>query len=121
VHDPRLPEFARKVELLPNTDLLARPGLPEGQDREPTQGPPRWTPVKVEIHARNEVFSAATNFAWGDPWTSESAMSDEDLKHKYRTFCSGVLRSERIEESLEVIFGLEDVADLSRELMPLLS
>jgi 2-methylcitrate dehydratase PrpD len=111
VRDPRLPEFARKVEMLPNTDLPTTPGLDERQDRRPTQ---------VEVHARNQVFTGTTDYAWGDPWTPESALSDEDLKHKYRTFCSGVLRSERIEESLEMIFRLDEVADLNRDLMPLL-
>jgi 2-methylcitrate dehydratase PrpD len=112
VRDPRLPEFARKVEMRPNTELPTTPGVHvQRQDRRPTQ---------VEVHARGQVFSAITDFAWGDPWTPESAMTDEDLKHKYRTFCSGVLRSERIEESLEMIFRLDEVADLNRELMPLL-
>jgi 2-methylcitrate dehydratase PrpD len=120
VRDPRLPEFARRVELLPNTDIPTTSGQAAPLAAlDGLVGVRR--PTQVEVHARNQVFGATTDFAWGDPLTSESAMTDEDLKQKYRTFCSGVLRSERIEESLEVIFRLDEVADLSRELMSLLS
>jgi hypothetical protein len=47
-------------------------------------------------------------------------MTDDQLREKFRRFCAGELRAERIEEALDVLFRLEDVTDINAELMPLL-
>lgn len=118
VRDPRLPAFAAKVDVRANTELVdatgAAPVLP-ALGQLPTR-----VPTKVAVHARGHVFAEATDFGWGDPWTDESRMTDHDIRDKFRRFTSGVLRSSRIEEVLDVLFELDGSADITRDLSPLL-
>jgi 2-methylcitrate dehydratase PrpD len=127
IRDPRLSDFTRKIDVFPNSDLPAANGevspvrAMSDLPNRGIGGVPYPIPTKVEIMARGRTFEASSDFAWGNPWTTETAMTDEELKHKFRTFCSGVLRSQRIEEVLDVVFRLEESEDVGRDLMSLLA
>jgi 2-methylcitrate dehydratase PrpD len=118
VRDHRLQAFAEKVIVQPNNELRdetgAAPALPA------LGSLPTRVPTRVDVAARGQRFSAQTDFAWGDPWTPESRMSDDDLRAKFRRFTAGSLRSSRIEEVLDVVFALDACSDVTRELSPLL-
>jgi 2-methylcitrate dehydratase PrpD len=118
VRDARLPAFTQRVYVHPNTELRTTTG--ETPQLPGTGGLPTRIPTKVQVEARGHTVSATTDYAWGDPWTPESTMTDDQLRDKFRTFCSGVLRSRRIEEALDVLFDLDRVDDIGGQLTPLL-
>ncbi len=78
-------------------------------------------PTTVTVSARGQVYRASSDYAWGDPWLEETRMSDEQLRNKFRSFCSRLLRSDKIEAALETLYRLETVDNVSDELIPLLS
>lgn len=127
IQDPRLHEFTDRIEVFPNTSLSATEGeMPSVRalSELPSRGLgglPYRIPTKVEIRARGQIYEASSDFAWGDPKTNETAMTDDELKNKFRTFCAGALRSKRIEDVLDVVFHLEDVDNIRLDLMSLLS
>ena len=47
-------------------------------------------------------------------------MSDDDLKGKFRTYTDQSLRSDRVEEIIDVVFHLDEIDDISAALSPLL-
>jgi 2-methylcitrate dehydratase PrpD len=63
---------------------------------------------------RGRTFDAASDYAKGDPWTKGTRMSDEELKDKFRSFSNKTLRSTRIEEAIEKVFGLEKLDRISK-------
>lgn len=52
-------------------------------------------PVEVTVECRNgTVFTLCTEYAIGDPWTEKSAMSDDELAGKVRSFTVAQLGTE---------------------------
>ncbi len=114
--DRRLSEFARKVRV--DADPLTHKVMAEEIKRT---GRFTRVPTQVTVLARGKPFSARSDYAWGDPWTEETRMTDEQLKNKFRGFCSRLLRSDKIEKALETLDHLEEVKNIGTELTPLLS
>jgi len=114
--DRRLSEFARRVRV--ETDPSAYKVMAEEIKKERRF---RRIPTEVAVSARGRVYRARSDYAWGDPWTKETRMTDEQLKDKFRGFCSRLLRSDKIEGALEALYGLEKVKNVATELVPLVS
>jgi 2-methylcitrate dehydratase PrpD len=115
INDPRYLAFARKVVVEGHPDsgkVIAEQMLATG----------RFTriPNEVRISARGEEFSASCEYAWGDPWSDDTRMTDDQVGDKYRTYAGAALPPNRVDESLEVMFNLEKVKDVATELAPLL-
>jgi 2-methylcitrate dehydratase PrpD len=118
IRDERLADFATRVHIASNSGLkrtasmtTPRPTLGSVADRGPT---------RVEVHANGQVFAATADFARGDPWTPELAMSDDDLARKFRSFCSGIVPDQQVEDALSLLMRLDEVDNIARDIMPLL-
>lgn len=88
---------------------------------------PRRVPTTVEVKARGQVYKESTEYAKGDPaaWVEGMAMSDEELKDKFRAQAVDVLNMSagwrnKIEKAIETIYNLENINDIT-ELVNLLS
>jgi 2-methylcitrate dehydratase PrpD len=115
IHDPRYLAFARKVVVEGHPDsaqAIAEQMLATG----------RFTriPNAVHIVARGREFSESCTYAWGDPWSDGTRMTDDQIGDKYRTYAREALPATQVDQSLEVMFGLEKVNDVATELTPLL-
>jgi hypothetical protein len=113
VHDARLQQFADKVEVGPNTELRDELGAPMAPRH------PRRVPTEVQVHARGMRFVEHADYAWGDPWSEESAMTDDQLREKFAAFSAGVLAPEQAQAILQVLFELEGADDVGPQLMAL--
>lgn len=75
-------------------------------------------PTTVEVSARGRVFSETVKYAKGDPWDPEFAISDEELKDKFRLNASALFPlslkwGERIEDAIGNCLALEEVQDIT--------
>jgi len=113
--EKRFREFARRVKVHADSSALTI----MSQDIK-HEGRFKRIPTKVTVSARGKKFTGSTEYAWGDPWTEETRMTDEQLAHKFRAYCSGMLRSGKIEKALDMLNNLESVGNVSMELMSLL-
>ncbi|MDV3218914.1 MmgE/PrpD family protein [Mycobacterium avium] len=115
IHDPRYLAFARKVVVEGHPDsgkAIFEQMLAAG----------RFTriPNEVEISARGEQFSESCEYVWGDPWSNDTRMTDDQVKDKYRIYAEAALSAAQVEQSLDVLFTLEGVTNVAKELAPLL-
>jgi len=74
----------------------------------------RRRPTSVEVCARGTVFKGSADFCKGDPWAPEFAMTDEELKDKFReivAFSESPLskKPENVERVIQMIDHLEDI------------
>lgn len=70
-------------------------------------------PTTVEVIVNGKTFGHSAEYAKGDPWTSETAMTDEELKEKFRENASWKLDSDVIKEIIEEIYSLEKRGDIA--------
>jgi 2,4-dienoyl-CoA reductase-like NADH-dependent reductase (Old Yellow Enzyme family) len=115
IHDPRYLAFARKVVVEGHPDsgkAIFEQMLAAG----------RFTriPNEVQISARGKEFSESCEYVWGDPWSDDTRMTDDQVKDKYRTYAQAALSAAQVEQSLQVLFTLDKVDNVAKELMPLL-
>lgn len=78
-------------------------------------------PATVAIHARGQIFQARAEYARGDVYTTETALTDADLEAKFRDFCADLLPAPKISEAIDRVWTLEaqsDVGGLARALCP---
>ncbi|MBI3966971.1 MAG: MmgE/PrpD family protein [Chloroflexi bacterium] len=89
---------------------------------EVSQGVRRATkaPARVEIAARGQTFSEYVEYAKGDPFSTETRLSDDELAEKFRTHTTDLLRSSHIEQAIEALLDLSSVHDV-RTVTPLLT
>jgi 2-methylcitrate dehydratase PrpD len=116
LRDAKLLEFAQKVHVAAHPDAAASLRRQIASDRRFRQ-----IPNRVTVTTRSgQTFSAESVYAWGDPWEGAPAMSDDDVRDKFRRYAKGVLPRERIEAALDVIFRLETISNVGKALGPLL-
>lgn len=123
-NDPEMKKFREKVAIEPNTQTLEVMAQDLAGEL-PRQ--PRRVPTTVEVTARGKVFQESVQYAKGDPpsWVEGMAMSDEELKKKFRNQAVDVLNMsagwrENIEKAIKTIYNLEAVSDIT-ELVSFLS
>ena len=114
--DHRLRSFTRKIKI--ETDAGIQKLMAD--DLRRTRRYPR-VPAEVTVTAKGEAHTARTEYAWGDPASEETRMTDGELKKKFSAFTETVLTPVRTDAALEALFDLENINDVARELMPLLS
>ena len=87
---------------------------------------PRRVPTTVEVVARGKTYRESVEYAKGDPpsWVEGMAMSDEEVKNKFRNHAVDVSMSAgwrgNIEKIINTIYDLDKVSDIT-ELVSLLS
>ncbi len=107
-NDPAIISFARKVKVHPNpAEEQIQLGEVAGRGRK------KKSPATVQVKARGQVFKASTEYAKGDPWLSETVMTDEDLNNKFRNFCTRGIATARIERALDILSKLEQLDSVS--------
>ncbi|SPM34859.1 2-methylcitrate dehydratase PrpD [Mycobacterium rhizamassiliense] len=115
IHDPRYLAFARKVVVEGHPDsgkVIFEQMLATG----------RFTriPNEVQINARGKEFSESCEYVWGDPGSDDTRMTDDQVKDKYRTYAQAALSAAQVDQSLQVMFTLDKVNNVAKELTPLL-
>jgi len=108
--DPELRKLASKVRLERNPRTSA--SIKTQLDRE---GFYKEVPTDVTVSARGTTLTASTQFAKGDPWSTASRMTDEELAHKFRSMARGRLQPRKIELAIDKIMTLDNIQDV-REL-----
>ncbi|MDE1180042.1 MmgE/PrpD family protein [Paraburkholderia sp.] len=76
--DERIAAFRKRVEVMPEPSSA---NIGEWM----TGGQWRGVPGGVDIHARGQVFSATADHSQGDPWTTATRFSDEQIYGKFNT------------------------------------
>ncbi|MFA4837798.1 MAG: hypothetical protein WC749_17250, partial [Dehalococcoidia bacterium] len=59
--------------------------------------------------AKGQTFGAEAEYAWGDPWTPDTRMTDDEMKEKFRNMAFGLLRPDRIEMAIDTIYNLDKI------------
>jgi 2-methylcitrate dehydratase PrpD len=114
IADERQHAFAQKVRIEGHRDagpVIAQQMMTDGRFRR--------IPNEVRITARGEVFSDSNEYSWGDPWTEQTRMTDEQLKDKFRVYAAEALPAAQSGEALDALLDLEQVKDVTTELAPL--
>lgn len=109
VRNPKVKSLAKRVRIEENpeaTNVIF-------SEMSKYRGGIKRLPTKVEVVARGKVFDGFTEYAKGDPWAPGMAMTDEELKQKFRDNASWKLRNSQVEKLIETIYSLEEVDDLS--------
>ncbi len=124
VSDPKMRELRDKVSIETNQQTLEV--MAQDLAGEPPKQP-RRVPTTVEVTARGKTYRESVEYAKGDPpaWVTGMAMTDEELKIKFRNQAVDVLNMSnswrgKIDRAIEVSYNLEKVNDVT-ELVGLLS
>ena len=104
VKDPKIIEYSRKVEVIPDSQLDKR-------------GPEFRHAIIAEVRIKDgRTFSERVDTAKG---SDKRPMSADEVIHKYNILASRVLPQKRVHELHDVVLNLEQVSDV-RELAKLL-
>lgn len=103
MRNPEILQFMKKVRSGPH------PNYAKAIQEDPTS-----TLSEVGISARGRVFSEERTHHKGSPALQTTRMSDSELMAKFRANASGVLSSDRIDRSIELIMSLEMMEDVSQ-------
>lgn len=79
----------------------------------------RGVPGGVDVHARGSRLSATANHALGDPWSSETAMSDAALTEKFAVMTGLDADANRCDRAVALLLGIAEapsVRDVMDEL-----
>ena len=115
LNDVRLRSFTQRIRV--ETDPAIQRLMAE--DFRRTRRYPR-VPATVIVTARGTSYSASTEYAWGDPGTKETRMTDEELKAKFMEYTAAVMMPKRAAALLDALFNLEDISSITKEIPPLL-
>ncbi|MDB5985174.1 MAG: uncharacterized protein JWR16_227 [Nevskia sp.] len=76
----------------------------------------RWEKVHsaVKVRAAGKTFEASAEYAGGDPFTPETAMSDTALFAKFRNSTAQGLAEFQIDRCIEIVMKLESQPDLKQ-------
>lgn len=74
----------------------------------------RWEryPHRIIVRARGETFLREADYAFGDPHSPETTMSDERLIAKFRDFTDQGLPQSQVERCIELVMRLETLGTL---------
>ncbi len=118
VDDPRVKQLRARVDVV----------LPMEAEREDpswfAEGQIRKFPGCVEVKARGQTRSLATDRAAGDPWYDDTRFGAADIIKKLRSFAGPLAPADhrwwrQLDRLAELVLSLEQVSDM-RELRPLL-
>ncbi|KAB1152408.1 MmgE/PrpD family protein [Micromonospora sp. AMSO12t] len=116
--DPEVWDLARRITTAPDPVLDAEW---EADLREHPGGQIRRTRGALTIRAGGREYVVESDFAQGDPWDSATRADWDFVTGKLATFCDGILDAGTQEQLVEVVRGIEDVADVAETLSPLLA
>lgn len=100
--DPRLRGFAAKVRVEP-WEEAAQAVVADLAE----YGYPRRGPTQVAISVGGKRVAARSVYKRGDPYVPETAMTDDDVSGKMRSFCEDILPADRIEAAIAFVTSLE--------------
>lgn len=100
--DPRLRGFAAKVRVEP-WEEAAQAVVTDLAE----YGYPRRGLTQVAISVGGERVAARSVYKRGDPYIQETAMTDDDVIAKMRSFCEDILPADRIEAAIAFVSSLE--------------
>ena len=96
-------ELAKKVVV--EEDPAASQAVKEQMTKEKRY---RSAPHSIEVEVTGgEVYKSQTKFRKGDPWSGETAMTDDELTEKFRSFSYGYLRDSKIENVIQAMGNLD--------------
>lgn len=74
----------------------------------------RWekTHSAVTVRARGRTFEASADYAPGDPFTEETALSDDALFAKFRSFAGQGLAHSQIDRCIDTVMNLESAPNV---------
>jgi 2-methylcitrate dehydratase PrpD len=111
VNDPRIKEFAKRVRLTPDPDVLKAVYSEVGNDPKTV----RKIVTTLEITTVDgKVYKAHKEYAKGDPWDESLRLTDEDLANKVRTYGKPPLSSEKIEVLIRTVYELEKMENIQK-------
>ena len=102
-HDPKVEAFKQKVK------IHANPACDASVAKQQMEGVWKRLPAAVEVKAKGQTFGAEAEYAWGDPWTPDTRMTDDEMKEKFRNMAFGLLRPDRIEMAIDTIYNLDKI------------
>ena len=114
INDHKVREFCKKVK------LLADPKADKVISDQESEGFPQRMPTSIELIANGQVYYDRRELAKGDPWSSDTKLSYDDIREKFIMNASNVFQNSKIEKIIETLEGIEDVENI-KELMKLLS
>ena len=76
----------------------------------------RKTPASMSVWARGREHRCETEYAIGDPWTSETRATWGSVEEKFQNFCSHLLSEAQIRGLVERVRNLESLENVSSEL-----
>lgn len=99
VNDPKIIEYSRKVEVIPDADL----------DK---LGPEFRHAIIAEIKTKDgKIFSERVDTAKG---SNKNPMTTDEVIRKYKTLAGKVLEKKRVDELYDVVLNLEKVSDVRK-------
>lgn len=104
--DAKILEFAKKVEIILDSDAEKEYGIAKMEDRFKTV-------TKVQVRSKGKTFEKKSSYYRGTPHPEEFRMKDEELCEKFRNNASRVLPSRKVAKALESIFELEKLEDVA--------
>lgn len=111
INDPKVREFRKKVK------LLADPKAEEIIANQEGEGFPRRMPISIELVTKSRVYHDSRELVRGDPWSSETKFSYDDLKEKFIMNASHVFNNSKINEVIEMVKCIEEIDDMSKFMM----
>ncbi len=116
--DPRVWSIAERITTAPDPSLAEEwdaqiNGSPEGR--------PRRTRGSLTIRAKGCELVVESDYAPGDPWSPETRPTWDAVVAKLHNFAGGILPASQLDALADCVRRLDTVADVARELSPLLS
>ena len=78
-----------------------------------SEGTYRRIPTEVQVTARGQTFTAFAEYPRGDPWTTESVLSDQQIFDKFTEFTSDRLQAPNALRAITAVFGLDAAPDIT--------
>ena len=117
ITDPQVWDFAQRITTAPDPSLNEEWN---SQINQSTEGRPRRTRGSLTIQTADRELVVESDFAPGDPWSDETRPTWDTVGTKFRNFCGGIMSNEQIKAITDVVRDLENIADISAALTPLL-
>jgi 2-methylcitrate dehydratase PrpD len=109
INDPKIKEFAKKVKMVADPNVLQAVFEEVGNEPKPVKK--IVTTIEVTT-ADGKTFSDHREYAKGDPWSEETYMTDEELSNKFRNFTKKVLPADCIEAAIRSAYELEKIENI---------
>ncbi|MBW3632917.1 MAG: MmgE/PrpD family protein [Chloroflexi bacterium] len=107
---PDIARFRHRIEVV--VDLRAAPAIAEQIVANNGGNVYRRCPTSLRVDAGGRSYEASVDYASGDPWSPETAMSDDKLEEKFSRYVSGALGAEWASAALASLRKLETLPDV---------